>query len=160
MNPSLHMEKKELWHEMLTTYCRLMRYENGITLPNMIGAYYRYDSSIDLSSSQCVISVLNDILSSPRNVGVLINKCNNIHNYILSITDRSLNNPNITDKIFVGLYDSNLQTTLPSVNELGEYLYSIHREEITLKKFSFRDGNWCEFTAVEIQHVNSIINSL
>ena len=38
------MEKKELWYEMLTTYRCLMRFENGITLPNMIGAYYRYDS--------------------------------------------------------------------------------------------------------------------
>ena len=145
---------------MLTTYCRLMRYENGITLPNMIGAYYRYDSSIDLSSSQCVISVLNDILSSPKNVGVLINKCNNIHNYILSITDRSLNNPNISDKIFVGLYDSNLQTTFPSINELGEYLYSIHREEIMLKKFSFKNGIWSVFSNIEIKHIKSIINAL
>ncbi len=126
----------------------------------MIGAYYRYDSSIDLSSSQCVISVLNDILSSPRNVGVLINKCNKIHNYILSITDRSLNNPNINDKIFVGLYDSNLQTVLSSVNELGEYLYSLYREEIINKKFSVTDGVWNPLYDIEIGHINDIIKSL
>ena len=160
MNPSLHMEKKELWHEVLTTYCRLMRYENGITLPNMIGAYYSYDSSIDLSSSQCVIRVLSDILSSPKNVGVLINKCNNIHNYILSITDRCLNNPNICNKIFIGLYDSNLQTVLSSVNELGEYLYSLYREEIINKKFSVTDGVWNPLSDIEIGHINDIIKSL
>ena len=154
------MEKKELWYEMLTTYRCLMRFENGITLPNMIGAYHLYDSSIDLSSSQCVISVLNDILSSPRNVGVLINKCDNIHNYILSITDRSLNNPNISDKIFVGLYDSNLQTVLSSVNELGEYLYSLYREEIINKKFSVTDGVWNPLSDIEIGHINDIIKSL
>ena len=160
MNSSLHMEKKELWHEMLTTYCRLMRYENGITLPNMIGAYYSYDSSIDLSSSQCVIRVLSDILSSPKNVGVLINKCNNIHNYILSITDRCLNNPNISNKIFVGLYDSNLQTTFPSVNELGEYLYSIHREEIIGKNFSVTNGVWSPLSDIEKRFINNIIKYL
>ena len=154
------MEKNELWHEMLTTYCRLMRYENGITLPNMIGAYYCYDSSIDLSSSQCVVRVLNDILSSPKNVGVLINKCNNIHNYILSITDSCLNIPNINYRIFVGLYDLNLQTKLSGVDEIGEYLYSIYREEIIDKKFSVTDGVWNEFSAIEIQHINNIIESL
>ena len=145
---------------MLTTYCRLMRYENGITLPNMIGAYYSYDSSIDLYSSQCVIRVLNDILSSPKNVGVLINKCNNIYNYILSITGRSLNNPNISDKIFVGLYDSNLQTTLSSVNELGEHLYSFYRKEIINKKFSVTDGIWNPLSDIEIGYINDIIKSL
>lgn len=154
------MENKELWSEMLTTYCRLMHYENGVTLPNMIGAYYSYDSSIDLSSSQCVIRVLNDILSSQKNIGVLINKCNDIHNYILSKTDRHLNNPNINDKIFVGLYDKNLHEHLSNVDKLGEHLYSIHREEIMLKKFSFKNGNWSEFSAIEIQYINSIIYSL
>lgn len=137
-----------------------MHYENGLTLPNMIGAYYSYDSSIDLSSSQCVIRVLNDILSSQKNIGVLINKCNDIHNYILAKTDRHLNNPNINDKIFVGLYDKNLHEHLSNVDKLGEHLYSIHREEIMLKKFSFKNGNWSEFSAIEIQHINSIINSL
>ncbi len=154
------MENKELWSEMLTTYCRLMHYENGVTLPNMIGAYYSYDSSIDLSSSQCVIRVLNDILSSQKNIGVLINKCNDIHNYILSKIDRHLNNPNINDKIFVGLYDKNLHEHLSNVDKLGEHLYSIHREEIMLKKFSFKNGNWSEFSAIEIQYINSIIYSL
>lgn len=137
-----------------------MHYENGVTLPNMIGAYYSYDSSIDLSSSQCVIRVLNDILSSQKNICVLINKCNDIHNYILSKTDRHLNNPNINDKIFVGLYDKNLHEHLSNVDKLGEHLYSIHREEIMLKKFSFKNGNWSEFSAIEIQYINSIIYSL
>ena len=154
------MENKELWYEMLTTYCRLMHYKNGITLPNIIGAYYSYDGSIDLFSNQCVIRVLSDILSSQRNIGVLINKCKDIHNYVLSTTDRQLNNPNINDKIFVGLYDKNLHEHLSNVDKLGEHLYSIHREEIMLKKFSFKNGNWSEFSAIEIQYINSIIYSL
>ena len=154
------MEKKELWHEMLTTYCRFMHYKNGITLPNMIGAYYYYDSSIDLSSSQCVVRVFRDILESQKPFGVLINKCNDIHNYILSITDRQLNNPVLKDRLFCGLYDKELQEHLSNVDKLGEHLYSIHREEITLKKFSFRDKNWCELSASEVQHINNIIKSL
>ena len=154
------MEKKELWHEMLTTYRNLMRYENGITLPNMIGAYYLYDSSIDLSSCQCVVRVLKEILDSRKAIGVLINRCNDIQNYILSIADKHLNNPVLKDRIFGGLYDKNLQEHLSNVDKLAEHLYSIHREEIILKKFSFRDGNWCEFSVIEIQHINNIIKSL
>lgn len=154
------MEKKELWHEMLTTYRNLMRYENGITLPNMIGAYYLYDSSIDLSSCQCVVRVLKEILDSRKAIGVLINRCNDIHNYILSIADKHLNNPVLKDRIFGGLYDKNLQEHLSNVDKLAEHLYSIHREEIILKKFSFRDGNWQKLSVIEIQHINNIIKSL
>jgi hypothetical protein len=154
------MEKKELWHEMLTTYRNLMRYENGITLPNMIGAYYLYDSSIDLSSCQCAVRVLKEILDSRKAIGVLINDCNNIHKYILSVADTHLKNPALNYKIFSGLYDKKLQEHLSSVDELGNHLYSIHREEIILKKFSFRDGSWHELSAIEIQHINNIIKSL
>ena len=69
-------------------------------------------------------------------------------------------NPALNYKIFSGLYDKKLQEHLSSVDELANYLYSIHREEIMLKKFSFRDGNWHELSAIEIQHISNIIKTL
>ena len=58
------------------------------------------------------------------------------------------------------MYDSNLQTVLSSVNELGEYLYSLYREEIINKKFSVTDGVWNPLSDIEIGHINDIIKSL
>jgi len=155
------MVNKELWYEMLTTFCRLMRYENGITLPNMIGAYYCYDNTIDLSSSQCVIRLLNDIIASQRDVKVLIQKCGNIQNYVFSLLEKSGTGlPNLNNKIFVNMYDLYLYNNLSSVNELGEYLYSLHHKEIIANNFSVTDGVWHSLSNTEIGHINNIINSL
>ena len=81
------MDKKELWHEMLTTYCSRMHY-TGLTLPNMIGAYYYYCKfnyeDYDLSSSNCVFRVLDDISNSLKDMGVLIRYCGHIRKYVLS----------------------------------------------------------------------------
>lgn len=155
------MEKKELWHEMLTTYVCLMNYKNGITVPNMIGAYYNFNNSIDLSSSQCVVNVLNDILASQKSISVLINKCTNVNNYILSVLEKTdPRHPNINERIFVNMYDSNLKKCLCDVNELGENLYSLHYKEITSRRFSLNNGTWSQFSDIEIQHINNIIKSL
>ena len=156
------MEKKELWHEMLTTYCRLMHYENGITLPNMIGAYYLYDSSIDLSSNQCVVHVLNEIVFSKNDVNVLIQRCGRINNYVLSLLkEKHSKLDNLNDKIFIGMYDNYyLKKHLSSVEELGEYLYSVHREEIIDKRFSITEGVWNPLSDFEERHINDLIKSL
>lgn len=154
---------KELWYEMLTTYRRLMHYGHGITLPNMVGAYYCYDNSIDLSSSQCVVRVLNDILVSQRDMCVLISKCNDIKHYVLSELredDKHPQQPNLGGRIFVNLYDTNLQNALSDINELGEYLYSIHRKEIIANKFSVTNDIWNQFSAIEMQYINNIIESM
>lgn len=155
------MDRKELWYEMLTTYLHLMHYENGITLPNMIGAYHIYDPSIDLSSSQCVVRVLEDIIDSQNNMKVLIQRCANIHNYVLSLLDEK--HPqlyNLNDKIFIGMYDDNLKEHISSVDDLAECLYSIHYKEIITKKFSVTDGNWNYLSDIEIEYINDIIRSL
>lgn len=155
------MKRKELWHEMLTTYCHLMHYKNGITIPNMIGAYYYYDKTIDLSSAQSVVRVLNDIVVNQNDMEVLIQKCGNIQNYVLSPLEKNGTNlPNLHNKIFVNLYDRNLFNHLSSVNELGEYLYSLYHKEIIAKKFSITDGVWHPLSNTEIEHINNIINSL
>ena len=153
--------KNELWHEMLTTYCRLMHFKNGITLPNMIGAYYYYDNTIDLSSSQCVIRLLNDIIASQKDVKVLIQKGGNIQNYVLSLLEKSGTElPNLNNKIFVNMYDRCLHNNLSSVNELGEYLYSLYSKEIIANKFSVIDSVWHPLSNTEIVHIKNIINSL
>lgn len=155
------MEKKELWFEMLTTYVRLMHYENGITIPNMIGAYYCYDDSIDLSSSQCIIRVLNDIVASPNTSGVLINKCGGIHNYVLSeLKEKDPQTPNHHGRLFVNMYDHNLSTHLSDVEMLGEYLYSIHQAPIVNKTFSITNGIWNSFSEIEYGYINDIIKNL
>lgn len=155
------MEKKELWYEMLTTYCRSMHYENGITLPNMIGAYYYYDNTIDLSSSQCIVSMLNEIINSQKDMGVLINRCSAIENYVLSLfKEKHSGNPNLKDKIFLNLYRSEIHSHLSSVDELGEYLYSLHHEEIMNKRFSFTNKIWTSFSDIEMKHIHNIIESL
>lgn len=155
------MEKKELWHEMLTTYCHLMRYENGITVPNMIGAYYRYNNTIDLSSSECVVQVLNDITNSQKGVKVLIHKCNRIHNYVLSIFKG--NQPEkhkLNDKIYLGLNSPELHKHCQSVDTLGEHLYKVHRKEIVEQKFSITNEVWHSLSNIELGHINDIIHSL
>lgn len=155
------MRNKELWHEMLTTYCRLMRYENGITLPNMVGAYYCNDKNIDLSSSKCIAHVLNEITNSQKDIDVLIQKCGNIHNYVLSIfKGKHLQLPKLNDKIFLSMYDIHLDQHRSSVNNLAEYLYSLHHEEIIAKKFSVTDGVWHSLSNTELRYINGIINSL
>ena len=146
---------------MLTTYCRLMHYENGITIPNMVGAYYIYDKSIDISSYQCITRILNDILVNKQNPSVLINKCGHIKNYILSLLKTShTQQPNLKNKIFINVYDPHLRTSIVSEDKLGETLYSIYREEIINERFSFKDGSWQQFTELETNHINNIINSL
>lgn len=146
---------------MLTTYCRLMHYDNGITLPNLIGAYYCYDNSFDLSSSQSVVCVLNDIIVNQNDIDVLIQYCGNIKNYVLSpLEKRGTNLPNLHNKIFINLYDRNLLNHLSNVNELGEYLYSLYHKEIIEKKFSVTNGVWHPLSNTEIEHINNIINSL
>lgn len=155
------MEKKELWHEMLTTYCHLMRYENGITVPNMIGAYYRHDTTIDLSSSECVVQVLNDITDSSKDVKVLIHKCSRIHNYVLSIFKGNQSEEHkLNDKIYLGLNSPELHKHCESVDALGEYLYKVHREEIIKKQFSVMNNAWHPLSNVELGHINNIIHSL
>lgn len=155
------MEKKELWYEMLTTYCRSMRYENGITLPNMLGAYFCYDNETELASSKCVVQVLNDITDSPKDVKVLIHKCGRIHNYILSIFEGT--HPEVhklNDKIYFGLNSPELHKHCESVDALGEYLYEVYHKEIITKNFSFTDDVWHPLSNVELGHINNIIRSL
>lgn len=155
------MEKKEFWHEMLTTYVALMKYTNGITVPNMVGAYYLYDESIDLLSSQCVIRVLNDIIASPKGYGVLTQKCVGIRNYVLSMMEcKDINLPNIHGRLFANMYDSNLVTHFSDVKDIGEYLYSLYQEEITSKRFSVTRGVWNTFSALESGYIDDIIKSL
>lgn len=154
------IEKKELWYEMLTSFCRAMHYENGITLPNMIGAYHIYDPSIDLSSSQCVIRVFNDITASHKDTGVLIQKCRNINNYVLSVHEGHIQLPKLNRKIFLGLYEKELQQHNSNINELAEHLYNLHYREITSLKFSITNNVWLPFANAEIKHINDIIQSL
>ncbi len=154
------MEKKELWHEMLTSYCNLMHYE-GLTIPNIIGAYYCYDNTIDLSSSKCVAQLLEDITRSQKDMDVLIQKCRNIHNYVLMpFKYRHLQQDKLNDKIFFNIYDSDLKQHGSNVRELAEFLYHIHCEEILAKKFSFTDGVWHTLSSIELRHINDIIHSL
>ena len=98
------MDKKELWHEMLTTYCNRMHYR-GLTLPNIIGAYYYYYQSnhkdYDLSSRKCVFRVLDDITNSLKDTGVLIRYCGHIRKYVLSsLKDKNMQHPKLNDRIF------------------------------------------------------------
>lgn len=154
------MDRKELWYEMLTTYLHLMHYENGLTFPNMIGAYYIYDPSIDLLSSQCVVRVLEDIMDSQKNTEVLIQKCRNIQNYVLSTYKGHPQQPKLNDKIYIGMYDNNLKQHSSSLKELAEYLYSIHHKEIIAKKFSVTNEVWHTLSNIEIRYINDIISSL
>ena len=136
---------------MLTTYVCLMNYKNGITVPNMIGAYYNFNNSIDLSSSQCVVNVLNDILASQKSISVLINKCTNVNNYILSVLEKTdPRHPNINERIFVNMYDSNLKKCLCDVNELGE----------NLKKAFVEHLHNCPNCHIRFNMLNSIVNDL
>ena len=155
------MEKKEFWHEMLTTYVTYMGYKNGITVPNMVGAYYIYDKSIDLLSSQCVARMLNDILASSKGYGVLTQKCRDIRNYVLSLMEENtIKLPNINGRLFANMYDPNLVKYFSDVNILGEYLYSLYREEIMSTRFSLTRDVWNTFSDVEIGCINDIIKSL
>lgn len=155
------MEKKELWHEMLTTYVTCMKYNNGITVPNMVGAYYLYDESIDLLSSQCVIRVLNDIIASSKGYGVLTQKCGNIRNYVLSVVEENtIDLPSIHGRLFASMYDPFLVNYFSDVNVLGEYLYSLYQEEIRSKRFSLTGGIWNSFSNAELACIYDIIKSL
>lgn len=138
-----------------------MHYENGITLPNMIGAYYCFDSTIDLSSSECVARVLNDITASQKEMEVLIQVCGNISNYVLSpLKGEHTQLPKVTPKIYLNLYDTNLRKYSSSVNHIAEYLYSLHCEEIKAHKFSVTDKTWHLLSDLELGYINDIIKSL
>ena len=154
------MEKKELWHEMLTTYCKKREY-TGLTLPNMIGAYYCFDDSIDLSSSKCIAQLLEDITASQKDMVVLIQRCGNIGNYVLSpFKGMHPQHPKLNEKIYLGMYDKYLEKHSSDINMLAEYLYKLHREEIMEHKFSFEDEAWHPLTDTELRHINDIISSL
>ena len=154
------MEKKELWHEMLTTYCKKREY-TGLTLPNMIGAYYCFDNTIDLSSSKCIAQLLEDITASQKDMVVLIQRCRNIGNYVLSpLIDKHSQLPKLNNKIFLHMYDPDLEKHSSSINNLAEYLYSIHHKEITEKKFSFIKPVWQPLSDEELKHIYSIIATL
>ena len=154
------MEKKELWHEMLTTYCKEMRY-TGLTLPNMIGAYYCFDNTIDLSSSKCIVQLLEDITASQKDMVVLIQKCVNIRNYVLMPFNGVHPQENkLNDKIFLNMNDRELNQHRFSVHDLAEYLYKLHQEEIMEHKFSFKDKDWHPLSNIELGHINAIISSL
>lgn len=154
------MENKELWHEMLTTYCYEMHYE-GLTLPNMIGAYYCFDNTIDLSSSRCIVQLLEDITASQKDMVVLIQKCGNIHNYVLNSFNGTHPQENkLNNKIFLNINDRELNQHRLSIHDLAEYLYKLHREEIMEHKFSFRDEVWHPLSDIELGHINNIIHSL
>ena len=155
------MEKKELWHEMLTTYCRLMHYENGITIPNMIGAYYCFDDTIDLASSECIVRVLDDITASQKEMEVLIQRCCNIGNYVLSpLKCKHHQHPKVNPKIYLNMYDTHLRKYRSDLGEIAEYLYSLHRDEIKAKEFSLTDNIWHSLSNIELGYINNIINSL
>ena len=154
------MEKKELWHEMLTTYCKKREY-TGLTLPNMIGAYYCFDDSIDLSSSKCIVQLLEDITASQKDMVVLIQKCVNIRNYVLMPFNGVHPQENkLNDKIFLNMNDRELNQHRFSVHDLAEYLYKLHQEEIMEHKFSFKDKDWHPLSNIELGHINDIISSL
>ena len=158
------MNKKELWHEMLTTYCSKMHY-TGLTLPNMIGAYYYYYQSnhkdYDLSSSKCVFRVLYDITNSLKDTGVLIRYCGHIRKYVLSsLKDKNMQHPILNDRIFLQMYDSQLKTNSSSLENLAEYLYSLHQKEIMEKNFSLKNGIWQPLSNIEREYIDNIIHSL
>lgn len=158
------MDKKELWHEMLTTYCSRMHY-TGLTLPNMIGAYYYYCKfnyeDYDLSSSNCVFRVLDDISNSLKDMGVLIRYCGHIRKYVLSpLEDKNMQHPKLNDRIFLQMYDLHLQTNSSSMEDLAEYLYSLHQKEIMEKNFSLKNGIWQPLSNIEREYIDNIIHSL
>ena len=154
------MENNDLWYEMLTTYCYEMHYE-GLTLPNMIGAYYCFDNTIDLSSSKCAAQLLEDITRSQKGIEVLIQKCGNIRHYVLKpFKGKHPQQNKLNDKILLNIYDSDLKQHSSNVDDLAEYLYSLHREEISTKNFSFTNDAWHPLSNVELGHINNIIHSL
>lgn len=158
------MNKKELWHEMLTTYCCKMHY-TGLTLPNMIGAYYYYYQSnhkdYNLSSSECVFHVLDDITNSIKDMGVLIRYCGHIREYVLScLEDKNKQHPKLNDKIFLQMYLPRLEMNSSSIENLAEYLYSLHQKEIMEKNFSLKNGIWQPLSNIELEYIDDIIHSL
>lgn len=158
------MNKKELWHEMLTTYLSKMHY-TGLTLPNIIGAYYYcYQSNhkdYDLSSSECVFMVLDDITNSLKDMRVLIRYCGHIRKYVFScLEDKNMQHPKLNDKIFLQMYDSHLEMNSSSMEDLAEYLYSLHQKEIMEKNFSLKNGIWQPLSNIEREYIDNIIHSL
>ena len=127
----------------------------------MIGAYYCFDNTIDLSSSRCIAQLLEDITASQKDMVVLVQKCGNIHNYVLNPFKGTHPQENkLNDKIFLNTYDRELNQHRVSAHDLAEYLYKLHREEIMEHKFSFRNEAWHPLSDTELRHINDIISSL
>ena len=58
------------------------------------------------------------------------------------------------------MYDSQLKTNSSSIENLAEYLYSLHQKEIKEKKFSLKNGIWQPLSNIEREYINNIIHSL
>lgn len=151
--------KTELWLNMLTTYVSKMKYENGITIPNLIGAYYEYDNKINLKTSDCVKLVLQEIIDSLATKCVLIQECPEIRQYVISIYKCEIeNNNNIQGRIFFNLYDKRISANGCDIDSVATYLYEIYCQPIQNKLFSYSaaQSSWNKFS----EHETKLIHEL
>jgi hypothetical protein len=94
-------------------------------------------------------------------MGVLIRYCGHIRKYVLSpLEDKNMQHPKLNDRIFLQMYDLHLQTNSSSMEDLAEYLYSLHQKEIMEKNFSLKNDIWQPLSKIELEYIDDIIHSL
>lgn len=152
------MKYKDIWLEILTTYVKRFGF-TSITIPNMIAAYYQSDNELDLTSYQCVKTILQDMVSSESDYRVLIQKCPEIQQYTFSIF-RGIGQNTIDGRIFFNMYDEYLKVNGEyTIEGIAKKLYEIYKEPILSNLFSYDkySKTWRDLNAIEAEVIKEIL---
>lgn len=132
------MESEKYWYKLLIHFEKNRYFENGLTLPFIIGSRKFIEPEQNLQSVQELISEFNN---SDYFINVL--KCDLIGEYVFRISDTE------NKKIYGGIgnfviTDSSF-SDYESYNEISLKLEKRYNKIIKAEKFSRKNGKWNNF---------------
>lgn len=157
-------KKKELWLETLKVYMRQDSSNVGPTIPYLVGAYYAYDNTIDLSTSECIRHIMEEIVNSEAQEIVIVQYCSTLKKYVLTLSQgKGFSYKNIKERIYFHNCTHNIYFTFPlELSQLSEVLYSFYGEAIQQHLFSCdrETHEWREFSEKELEEINLALQQM
>lgn len=141
----LVMDKCNYWINLLMHYEKHHYYQNGLTIPFLIGARTYLENGKRLLS---VLELLDEIQNSPAAMTIM--KCSGINEYVIGLMDYESKKLKNIYKSFGSLFLTDQSfSNANDISNISIELESLYRVYLKEERFSKVDGLWIQYNETD-----------